>query len=275
MDLVDVLEVISPRSEEEIPSWSPGDAYVAGGTWLFSEPQPGVRRLIDLSKLANPGISVRGEEVVIPSLLTYQQLQESPSLLADAGGLFFQAIRTLSSSFKTWGVATVGGNVCLAYAKSMMAPTFALLDATYELLTPGVGIRQVRAREFQTGVCETIRRPGEFLREIRIPRHRLTGRFALKKESYTRTSHATVMLLGRMPVVEGEQEATVTVSAATVRPVSFEISRHASTSELLRLVEERLEGVALMETGHGSASYGRQMIALLAEGVWTELREGV
>ena len=29
-------------------AWHPGDAWLGGGTWLFSEPQPGLRRLLDL-----------------------------------------------------------------------------------------------------------------------------------------------------------------------------------------------------------------------------------
>jgi len=29
-------------------AWRDGDAWLDGGTWLFSQPQPGVRRLLDL-----------------------------------------------------------------------------------------------------------------------------------------------------------------------------------------------------------------------------------
>ena len=28
--------------------WREGDSWLAGGTWLFSEPQPRLRRLVDL-----------------------------------------------------------------------------------------------------------------------------------------------------------------------------------------------------------------------------------
>jgi len=47
MDLNTVTEVARPASREEIAPWRAGDAWLAGGTWLFSEPQPAVRRLVD------------------------------------------------------------------------------------------------------------------------------------------------------------------------------------------------------------------------------------
>lgn len=273
MDLVEVREVISPRREEEIPSWTPGDAYVAGGTWLFSEPQPEIRRLIDLSKLPGQEISRTDEELIIPAGVTYSALHQSAVLLGDASQLFLQAVRTLSSSFKTWGLATIGGNLCLAYAKSMMAPTLCLLDARYDLLTPGSRGRSVEAREFQTGVCQTIRAPGEYLRQVRIPLGRLEGRFALEKESYTTTSHATAMVLTRMPHRGSEEKASVTISAATVRPVSFELPRQSTTGELLAGVEAAVEGVEFLETGHGGAAYRREMVAYLAARAWDRVRE--
>ena len=40
MDLNTVTEVVRPTAREELPPWRDGDAWLAGGTWLFSEPQP-------------------------------------------------------------------------------------------------------------------------------------------------------------------------------------------------------------------------------------------
>ncbi len=47
MDLPGVTEIADPRTA----AWRDGDAWLAGGTWLFSEPQPGVTRLLDLTAL--------------------------------------------------------------------------------------------------------------------------------------------------------------------------------------------------------------------------------
>src|ERR1700752_3957278 len=47
MDLNTVVEI---RDAREPRPWRPGDAWLGGGTYLFSEPQPHLRRLVDLSR---------------------------------------------------------------------------------------------------------------------------------------------------------------------------------------------------------------------------------
>src|ERR1700716_3140277 len=51
MDLHAVEVVGVPVRREELWPLAPGDALLAGGTWLFSEPQPEVRRLVDITAL--------------------------------------------------------------------------------------------------------------------------------------------------------------------------------------------------------------------------------
>ena len=49
MNLNTIEEVRSaPATSNGEFSWRDGDSWLAGGTWLFSEPQPHLRRLIDL-----------------------------------------------------------------------------------------------------------------------------------------------------------------------------------------------------------------------------------
>ena len=48
MDLNTIAEIARPDSVPADIDWREGDAWLAGGTWLFSEPQPHLRRLIDL-----------------------------------------------------------------------------------------------------------------------------------------------------------------------------------------------------------------------------------
>src|SRR5437899_2377926 len=56
MDLNTVAEIKRVHSRESGIQWSEGDAWLAGGTWLFSEPQPAVRRLIDLDAFGWPAL---------------------------------------------------------------------------------------------------------------------------------------------------------------------------------------------------------------------------
>ena len=56
MDLNTVTEIAVPRDRSSLTAWQygewqDGDAWLAGGTWLFSEPQTGLRRLVDLTAL--------------------------------------------------------------------------------------------------------------------------------------------------------------------------------------------------------------------------------
>ena len=51
MDLNTIKEVTRPKARSELSGWRDGDAFLGGGTWLFSEPQPKLTRLVDLSTL--------------------------------------------------------------------------------------------------------------------------------------------------------------------------------------------------------------------------------
>ena len=42
MDLNTVTDIARPRRRADLPAWGDGDAWLAGGTWLFSEPQTSV-----------------------------------------------------------------------------------------------------------------------------------------------------------------------------------------------------------------------------------------
>ena len=65
MDLNTIGEVARPKPGDTALDWRDGDAWLAGGTWLFSEPQPHLRRLIDLHGLgwAPLTVSDRGLEI--------------------------------------------------------------------------------------------------------------------------------------------------------------------------------------------------------------------
>src|ERR1700761_4477594 len=56
MDLNTIRESSRPRLRTELPHWSDGDAWLAGGTWLVSEPQLKVSRLIDIADLGWPAL---------------------------------------------------------------------------------------------------------------------------------------------------------------------------------------------------------------------------
>ncbi len=56
MNLNTITEVKRPASADEITHWRDGYAWLAGGTWLFSEPQVATDTLIDLERLGWPAL---------------------------------------------------------------------------------------------------------------------------------------------------------------------------------------------------------------------------
>jgi CO/xanthine dehydrogenase FAD-binding subunit len=58
MDLNTIKTLERPSSAEAISHWREGYAWLAGGTWLYSEPQPKLDTLIDLEGLNWPSLEV-------------------------------------------------------------------------------------------------------------------------------------------------------------------------------------------------------------------------
>ncbi len=56
MNLNTIAEVKRPASADQITEWRDGYAWLAGGTWLFSEPQVSTDTLIDLERLNWPAL---------------------------------------------------------------------------------------------------------------------------------------------------------------------------------------------------------------------------
>ena len=74
MNLNTIREVKQPRSAEEIVKWSPGYAWLAGGTWLFSTPQIATDTLIDLRSLRWPSLAASNTGLDIVATCTIAEL---------------------------------------------------------------------------------------------------------------------------------------------------------------------------------------------------------
>jgi CO/xanthine dehydrogenase FAD-binding subunit len=100
MDLSTVTEIRRPSCRDELQPWRDGDAWLAGGTWLFSEPQPALTRLIDLGALGWPALEVGADGLRIGATCTLATLAAA-KFPADwrAAPLFRQCCRALLGSF--------------------------------------------------------------------------------------------------------------------------------------------------------------------------------
>ena len=113
LDLTGVTAVLRPTSRASLDGLRPGDALLGGGTWLFSEPQPAVRRLVDLDALGWEPLRVSDQGLHIAATCTVAHLAAA-ALPWEAACLVRPCCEALLGSFKVWAMATVGGNLCLA-----------------------------------------------------------------------------------------------------------------------------------------------------------------
>src|SRR5206468_1580326 len=106
MDLNTVSEVARPTTRGEVGGWRDGDAWLAGGTWLFSEPQPRLRRLIDLEGLRWEPLTVSEQGLAIAATCTIGRLDAlgAPGEWR-AAPLIRQCCQSLLASFKVLNVA--------------------------------------------------------------------------------------------------------------------------------------------------------------------------
>jgi len=145
-------------------AWQPGDAWLAGGTWLFSQPQPELRRLLDLGGFGWAPLAECHGGLEIAATCTLGELARwrpaGPGVRWAAVPLLRQCCDALLASFKVQNVATVGGNICLALPAGAMTSLAAALDGVATLWSPGGGVREVPVTGFVTGPGTTLLGPG-------------------------------------------------------------------------------------------------------------------
>src|SRR6202045_2131437 len=137
MDLNTITAIVRPRRRAELPAWQTGDAWLAGGTWLFSEPQPSVGRLIDIVDLGWPSLQIDEHGLQIAATCPIAELDEMAAPAGwTAAPLFNQCCRAFLASFKIWNTATVGGNLCMALPAGPMIALATALGGSCTIWMP-------------------------------------------------------------------------------------------------------------------------------------------
>ncbi len=203
-------------------AWRDGDAWLGGGTWLFSEPQPRVRRLLDLNAFGWPPLTESADGLTIAATCTLAQLarwRPARTAYAPAARLARQCCDALLGSFKVQNVATVGGNICLSLPAGPMTALTAALDGVATLAAPGGNeTREVAVADFITGDGRNVLRPGELLTRVDIPAAALTARAALRHLSLSPVGRSAVLVIARR---DAGGATVVTVTASTPRPLTL------------------------------------------------------
>jgi hypothetical protein len=271
VDLPGITDVADARSA----TWRAGDAWLAGGTWLFSEPQPDLRRLLDLSAFGWPALLAGPGGLEIAATCTLAELARLQAPQWRASPLIGQCCAALLGSFKVWNAATVGGNLCLALPAGPMISLTASLDGVCTVWAPGRAPRRVPVTEFITGSGRCALAPGELLRSVHLPARALACATAFRQLSLSDLGRSAAVVIGRrsprpgspaeagLPEARpadsglgdsglagsglagsglagsgvGADELVITLTAATTRPVQFRFARLPEPGELLAAID--------------------------------------
>jgi CO/xanthine dehydrogenase FAD-binding subunit len=240
VDLPGITEFADARSA----TWREGDAWLAGGTWLFSEPQPGLQRLLDLRSFGWPALQARADGLEIAATCTLAELARLQVPQWRAGPLVGQCCHALLGSFKVWNAATVGGNLCLALPAGPMISLTAALDGVCTIWGPGAAPRRVPVADFVTGPGRCALAPGELLRSVHLPARALASATAFRQMSLSELGRSAALVIGRRSPSNGAEAGgpvaggvVITVTAATARPVQLRFAGLPAAGDLLGAID--------------------------------------
>jgi hypothetical protein len=280
MDLNTIEAVVRTADPAQ---WRQGDAWLAGGTVLFSSGSPGsgqepLRRLLDLGSTDWTPLAVSAAGIELAATCTIAQLYAFPA--SDAGRglaanwpgmeLVRPCCESFVASFKVWNMSTVGGNLCTSLPAGPMISLCAALDGTATILGPGGASRMLPVLDFVTGDGTNCLAPGELLRSVSLPASALSSRVAFRRLSLSNLGRSAVLLIGRL---DGDGSLVLTVTAATKRPVQLHLlsSLAALADALSESLDAAIPDSLYHDDVHGLPAWRKDMTYRLAHEIRAEL----
>ncbi|QRY46352.1 FAD binding domain-containing protein [Mycolicibacterium boenickei] len=272
MDLNTVEMVSTPTHRDELWPLGPADAILAGGTWLFSEPQIRVRRLVDITSLGWEPVCVEDSGITLAATCSLAQISRLSTELRPthpewtAAGLLHQCCTALLASFKVLGTATIGGNICLSFPAGAMISLLSALDGTVTVWRPDGTEYTLPVTEFVTGQATNALTPGEVLRSVHLPAASLRARTAMRKIALSPLGRSGVVVIGRRDNAFDGGGVLLSVTAATVRPYVFGFADVPSAGELATALAT-IPADAWTRDSHGDPDWRRAVTGIVADEV--------
>jgi xanthine dehydrogenase FAD-binding subunit len=265
MDLNTVTAFRYARERSDL-ALAPGERVLAGGTWLFSEPQVDVTALVDLTAMGWPALEYTAEGLRIGATCTIAELSRLPQRDGwRAQPLFFQCASALLASFKIWNVATVGGNICRSFAAAAMVSLCVALDGVAVVWTADGDEYRLPVEQLVTGNGTNSLAPGEVLRAVELPERALRARTAFRKIALAELGRSGAVLTGR---VDEDGQATFGITTATLRPT---VLRYAQLPDAATLRDDVDAAEGFYTDPLGPADWRRQVSGVLLEEIRQEL----
>ncbi|QDU59265.1 FAD binding domain in molybdopterin dehydrogenase [Planctomycetes bacterium Pan216] len=270
MDLHTITTVLRPSGADEVQTWADGHAWLAGGTWLFSEPQVHTDTLIDLEGFGWEPLKVSDAGLEIAATCRIVQLDNfkaPPDWVA--AGLIPRCCRSFLASYKIWNEATVGGNLVMSLPAGPMISLTSALEGVCTLWSRDGTERRLPVAEFVTGDNRNALRPGELVRSIHLPLAALRKPFAFRRFTLTNLGRSEALLIGtRDP---DDAAILLTVTAATLRPYQFRFPAGVSNAEVRNALDGAIADDRYLDDTHGSPRHRKHLTYLFAEQIRAEL----
>jgi CO/xanthine dehydrogenase FAD-binding subunit len=186
----------------------PGMIPFAGGTDLMVLYEAGrlvPKHLLDLHAIKELAtISTRGDELVIGSMATYQQIKNHPTILSTFPNLVAAAKQTGSVAIQNRG--TIGGNIANASPGADTPPALIAYEAVIEVVGKD-WTRRIPYEQFHLEYKKTARKDNELIYSVRLPlkSHR-THHYYRKVGTRNAQAISKVVMAGSANVVDGVVE---------------------------------------------------------------------
>ena len=270
MDLNTITEVLRPANADVVKEWQTGYAWLAGGTWLFSEPQVATHTLIDLESFKWPSLATLPEGLKIAATCKVVELDRFTAPPEwKAAPLFRECCRAFLASFKIWNEATVGGNIVMSLPAGPMISLTAALEGICTLWPRNGAPREVSVVDFVTGNNANVLAPGELLRSIFLPASALKKSYAFRRFTLTHLGRSEVLLIGTRCPERGE--FLLTVTASTLRPVQLRFKNVPSAETLDSALDAAAPFDLYLDDVHGSPRHRQHLTYYFAEQIRQEL----
>lgn len=273
MDLNTVSEVVVPIRRADLPDWRSGDAVIAGGTWLFSEPQLHLRRLIDVTALDWPSVTIHDHGLELAATCTVEEVSALSSALPDdwtAAPLFHQCATGLLASFKIWKSATIGGNLSLSFPAGAMISLVTALDGTVLIWRRDGSEYAVTITDFVTGAATNVMADGDILRSVYLPAAALRGRTAYRKLALSPLGRSGALLVGRRDAVADGGAFTLAVTGSTTKPVRLAFPAVPTTDDLSEALADIPDDLWHSDA-HGAPDWRKAVSSVLGHEIRDEL----
>lgn len=269
MDLNTITRYRYARSRADL-HLQPGERFVAGGTWFFSEPQVEATGVVDLSTMDWPALEELPDGGLrIGATCRIAELAALPERDGwRAQPLFPACANALLASWKIWNVATVGGNICRSFAAAAMVSLTAGLDGIAVIWTPHGGERRIAVADLVTGNGTNTLDDGEVLRAVEIPGSSMRATTGFRKIALAELGRSGAVLTGR---IDEDGTTVFGITAATAAPSML---RYPTLPDADTLRDDVLGAGGYYTDPLGAADWRRAVSAVLTAEIRDELGRG-